>query len=130
MFYLQAPTANVMPSLTVQLARQHFTHPIHVLPARSGATAATALRATYQGVRTPLACDLHLVNLRSLGVAPRGGGHRAALLLHRLVFDCAYPKPAVNCQLNKGEVRERWEGRHTGRGRPAGAGQAFRGLLH
>ncbi|XP_064645074.1 alpha-mannosidase 2-like isoform X2 [Lineus longissimus] len=93
------------PSITSHLLANQLVHPVFVLPQNPDASAANLVRI-YKPLERDLPCDIHLLNLRSMQNAESNPDIRfrpketAALLLHRLGFDCQYPGKGLKCEVS------------------------------
>lgn len=100
------PLITSYPSLLSHLTAAHLSAPVQALPVALGQTPGPSLRS-FHPLGSPLPCDFHLLNLRSLPAEeeslPSG---EAALLLHRKGFDCGLEAKNLgfNCTTSQGKV--------------------------
>ncbi|XP_067654229.1 alpha-mannosidase 2x-like isoform X1 [Haliotis asinina] len=97
------------PTLVAHLVSLHLTQPIFVMPQKASSPPLT-LNPVFTPISQELPCDLHLLNLRTmqnkddspeLKYVPRD---TAALLLHRLAYDCSYPVIGLSCAASNTKV--------------------------
>ncbi|XP_074661224.1 alpha-mannosidase 2-like [Tubulanus polymorphus] len=94
-------------SLLAHQMSLQLIHPLHVMPQRIGAsTAQMAPEHRPMAAASSLPCDVHMLNLRTL----RDGDHTdaprtdAALILHRLLYDCSLPADGLKCSTYSSSV--------------------------
>ena len=80
------------PSLLGHFLNDDLNHPLGVFVA-APVVAAASLQTVWAPLQTPLPCDVHLVNLRSLGA---GATAPAALILHRRGARCGLVPTAAS----------------------------------
>ncbi|XP_062582673.1 alpha-mannosidase 2x-like, partial [Saccostrea cucullata] len=97
------------PSLEAHLSYLQLNHKISILPQKSSVSV-PALLSQHSFLSSPLPCDVHLLNLRSLQKTYDGAitrGDDSALLLHRIGVDCGIPNTDLQCSYTQGRVRLR-----------------------
>ncbi|XP_041356450.1 alpha-mannosidase 2x-like isoform X2 [Gigantopelta aegis] len=97
------------PSLLSHISSFHLVHPLHMIPKNTKGPD-MKLRRMFVPMSTPLPCEIHLVNLRTmqnrddspeLKHVPR---ETAAIILHRLVHDCSFETHSLSCLPSNGKV--------------------------
>ncbi|XP_040842072.1 alpha-mannosidase 2 isoform X1 [Ochotona curzoniae] len=93
------------PSLVSHLTSLFLNHP--VFPMMEKMSASSKLLGEFTPLASPLPCDIHLVNLRTIQ-AKVGNGYsdEAALILHRKGFDCRFPSrnTGLFCSTTQGKI--------------------------
>ncbi|XP_055000954.1 alpha-mannosidase 2 [Sorex araneus] len=94
------------PSLLSHLTNYFLNHPIFSMTEKIYMPTLQLLDGFFP-LRSPLPCDIHLVNLRT--IQPKGDGQHpdeAALILHRRGFDCRFSSKntGLSCSTSKGKI--------------------------
>ncbi|XP_023243129.1 alpha-mannosidase 2x-like [Centruroides sculpturatus] len=99
------PEANSYPSLLSLHASLSLLHPVFIMVRQWVKTGnEVLLRPSYSPVGTPLPCDMHLLNLRTLVNGSALPTNATALFLHRMGFDCSYKMWGTSCSLKNGTI--------------------------
>ncbi|KAK3094740.1 hypothetical protein FSP39_005639 [Pinctada imbricata] len=97
------------PSLQAHTSYLHLIHPLLTIPQREGEKTPEVV-PSFSALETPLPCDVHLLNLRTLQGKPDSNVDKykpkkeAGLLLHRLGLDCALPNSGLQCKDTQGKI--------------------------
>lgn len=94
------------PSLLAITARHGLINPMDRLIYTGETHSVSSLSKTYQPIDKDLACDIHIINLRTMmksstGIKP---ADNAALVLHRQGFNGCYKPVGMTCSTNAGKV--------------------------
>lgn len=94
------------PSLLAITARHGLINPMDRLIYAGPAHAVSTLSKNYQPMDKDLACDIHIINLRTMikSVAGLKPADQAALVLHRQGFNGCYKPVGMTCNTNSGRV--------------------------
>lgn len=101
---------NIFPSLLSHMTSAMLNHEVLGLPVLPKKRGIPPLQ-TFSPLRSPLPCDFHLLNLRSIQIQGQGKDSHSpspytALLLHRKGLDCGLetPNPGFNCTTTQGQL--------------------------
>merc|ERR1712223_588618 len=94
------------PSLLAITARHGLINPMDRLIYAGPAHAVSTLSKNYQPMDKDLACDIHIINLRTMikSVSGLKPADQAALVLHRQGFNGCYKPVGMTCNTNSGKV--------------------------
>lgn len=94
------------PSLLAITARHGLINPMDRLIYTGSATSTSSLSKSYQPMDKDLACDIHVINLRTMMKASTTlrPSDNVALILHRQGFNGCYKPVGMTCSTNGGKV--------------------------
>ena len=94
------------PSLLSVTARHGLINPMDRLIFTKSFTSASSLGKVYQPMDKNLACDIHVINLRTMmrGASALKPSDNVALMLHRQGFNGCYKPIGMTCSTNGGKV--------------------------
>jgi len=95
------------PSLLALSARQALMFPLFRLIWAGPSAAAVTLSKNYEPVDKDLACDIHVITLRTMqeSAFKQEPSNEAALIVHRQGFNGCYKPVGLTCSTNGGKVR-------------------------
>lgn len=95
------------PSLLALTARHGLINPMDHFLFNGAAHLSSTLSRTYQPMDKDLACDIHIVNLRTMvkTSSTMKPSDNAALILHRQGFNGCYKPVGMTCNTNGGKVK-------------------------
>ncbi len=96
------------PSLLSVTARHGLINPMDRLIFTKSFTSASSLGKVYQPMDKNLACDIHVINLRTMmrGASALKPSDNVALMLHRQGFNGCYKPIGMTCSTNGGKVKD------------------------
>ena len=94
------------PSLLAVTGRHGLINPMDRLIFNGPFSTSTSLSKTYQPMDKDLACDIHIINLRTMMKSSSAlkPSNNAALILHRQGFNGCYKPVGMQCSTNGGKV--------------------------
>ena len=104
---VEADSAASYPSLLGHALRHAQLNPVHRLIYKPAHYEGHALHHSFSPVDKDLACDIHVINLRTMLAASSshlGPSDNAALVLHRQGFTAAYRPLGMTCATNGGKI--------------------------